>query len=214
MSGPVPYVFGVRVNCEDGECGKLARVVVDSYEYALIRLVVEPKGAKSQGRAVPIDFVTASTEHEVRIRCSTAQFEAFDRLEGTEVHTASTVDVESQWAELRTMERPVGGHVDLGMGLRPERRTVAEDDIREGEGEIWGGQHVHASDGPIGHVRGLITDVAGRQMTYVLLGEGHLWGEKEVAIPISAVKYVFDDGVHVNLTRENVGELPSVNSSQ
>jgi hypothetical protein len=37
-------------------------------------------------------------------------------------------------------------------------------------------------------------------VTHALLGEGHLWGRKEVAIPISAVTKV-ENGIWLNLTR-------------
>jgi len=43
----------------------------------------------------------------------------------------------------------------------------------------------------------------------VLLLEGHLWGRKKIAIPISAVTGV-DAGIRLNLTKEQVGELPPV----
>jgi hypothetical protein len=46
-------------------------------------------------------------------------------------------------------------------------------------------------------------------VTHVLLQEGHFWGHKEVAIPVTAVTGV-DLGVRVNLTKEQVGELPPV----
>jgi hypothetical protein len=45
-------------------------------------------------------------------------------------------------------------------------------------------------------------------VTGVLLDEGHLWGKKEVAIPIAAVKFVVDDGVHLTLTKNEVSALP------
>jgi hypothetical protein len=46
-------------------------------------------------------------------------------------------------------------------------------------------------------------------VTHVLLQEGHLWGRKKVAIPISAVTGV-DAGIRLSLTKEQVGELPPV----
>ena len=44
-------------------------------------------------------------------------------------------------------------------------------------------------------------------MTHVLLQEGHLWGRKEVSIPISAVTSV-NDGIRLNLTKKQVEDLP------
>ena len=158
MSEAVSLTFGSSVTCDDGEGGELGRVVVDSYECAITHLVVGPMAQEHAGRMVPIDLVDAITPQGVRLRCTTARFEGLDPLQETEVRTASTVDVESQWAEVRSMERFSRGHVDLGMGLRPDRRLVADENIGEGQGEIWQGQHVHASDGPIGRVRGIVAD--------------------------------------------------------
>ena len=50
-------------------------------------------------------------------------------------------------------------------------------------------------------------------MTHVLLQEGHLWGRKEVAIPISAVTGV-DDGIRLNITKQQVQDLPPVDIHQ
>ncbi len=43
----------------------------------------------------------------------------------------------------------------------------------------------------------------------MLLDEGHLWGEKRVAIPLGAVSRV-DDGVRLNLRKDEVRDLPAV----
>jgi len=71
------------------------------------------------------------------------------------------------------------------------------------------GEHVHATDGAIGRVQGLVIDPSDYHVTHVLLDEGHLWGKKEVAIPISAVTGVAD-GVRLNLTKDEVRDLPAV----
>jgi hypothetical protein len=43
----------------------------------------------------------------------------------------------------------------------------------------------------------------------VLLQEGHLWGKKDVAIPIRSVTRV-GNLVEVALTKDELGDLPSV----
>jgi len=45
-------------------------------------------------------------------------------------------------------------------------------------------------------------------VTHVLLQEGHLWGRKEVSIPISAVTGV-DAGIRLNITKKQVEDLPA-----
>jgi sporulation protein YlmC with PRC-barrel domain len=71
------------------------------------------------------------------------------------------------------------------------------------------GEHVHATDGHIGRVQGLVIDANNHHVTHVLLQEGHLWGRKEVAIPIRAVIGV-DDGIQLNITKQQVQDLPPV----
>jgi hypothetical protein len=63
---------------------------------------------------------------------------------------------------------------------------------------------------PSGKSRGLSSTLAGHHVTHVLLQEGHLWGRKEVAIPITAVTAVGVDGVQLSTTKQQVQDLPPV----
>src|SRR5262249_8524448 len=87
--------------------------------------------------------------------------------------------------------------------------TVTFDTIPLGEVAVRRGDRVHATDGAIGHVEGLVIDPRNRHVTHVLLQEGHLWGRKEVAIPISAATGA-DDGIRLNPTRDQVRDLPPI----
>jgi hypothetical protein len=49
-------------------------------------------------------------------------------------------------------------------------------------------------------------------VTHVLLKEGHLWGRRQVAIPVSAVASV-DDGIRLKITKQEVEDLPPVDSA-
>ena len=69
------------------------------------------------------------------------------------------------------------------------------------------GDPVHAVDGEIGRVQGFLVNPGDDRVTHVLLQEGHLWGRKEVAIPITAVTRV-DIGIRLNLTKDQVRNLP------
>jgi sporulation protein YlmC with PRC-barrel domain len=87
--------------------------------------------------------------------------------------------------------------------------TITYDAIPLGEVAIRRGQHIHATDGDIGMVEGLVIDPRNHHVTHVLLQEGHLWGRKEVAIPISAVTD-FEDGIRLDITKQEVQDLPPV----
>jgi sporulation protein YlmC with PRC-barrel domain len=100
-----------------------------------------------------------------------------------------------------------GGLGMVGMGTGP--RAVIDDRVPVGDVEVRRGDDVHATDGAIGRVQGLVIDPSDHHVTHVLLDEGHLWGKKRVAIPIGAVTRI-GDGVQVSLAKDEVRDLPSV----
>ena len=67
---------------------------------------------------------------------------------------------------------------------------------------------VRASDGQIGVVGGLISDESGKTVTHLILQEGHVWGKKEVALPLAAVDRVEGDTVYLKLDKKAIEQLP------
>ena len=112
---------------------------------------------------------------------------------------------------------PLGGGVgkvmtgpsEVGGSALLEARVVSHDRVPVGGVQIRRGQHVHATDGDIGRVRGLVGDAHDDRVTHVLLQEGHLWGRKDVAIPIAAVVSVID-GIELALSKDDVRDLPEI----
>jgi len=99
--------------------------------------------------------------------------------------------------------------VSIGGSLGHRVATAVNDVVPAGETQVRHGDHVHAVDGEIGEVQGFVVDPADHRVTHVLLREGHLWGRREVAIPVSAVVGM-DDGIRLNLTKQQVADLPPV----
>jgi hypothetical protein len=212
VSETMQFTIGSEVSCSDGVCGELSRVVVDPIAQVLTHLVVKPDHRWRPGHLVPIDLVESAGE-QIRLRCTRGQFEALDEAEVTHFLTGASGQWDYEQEEMLSMPyyslvmSGVGGVTSVGMGMGPE--AVTYDRVPVGEVEVHRGDHVHSTDGPIGRVRGLVIDPSAHHVTHVLLDEGHLWGQKEVAIPISAVTG-FDDGVRLNLTRDEVRDLPPV----
>ncbi len=210
MSEVEQFTIGSEVECSDGACGALARVVVDPVARALTHLVVEPRGGDLNSRLVPVELVESSSA-DIRLHCTTAEFAALDYAVETEFLPATHDDYgygEGQALTLPYFGLLVGPRANLASDA-DRGRTIAYDRVPAGEVEVRRGEHVHATDGDIGRVQGLVIDPSDHRVTHVLLDEGHLWGAKRVAIPVSAVKDV-DGGVHLDLTTDQVRELPAV----
>ena len=91
-------------------------------------------------------------------------------------------------------------------GIPRPARTIFKEIVPVGEEQLQPGDHVHALDGEIGQVEGFLVD-PGDQVTHILLTEGHLWGRKEVAIPVGAVTGAHG-GIRLNMTKKQVEDLP------
>ena len=210
MAETTPFTIGAEVSCSDGACGVVCRVIVDPVARAVTHLVVEPKHRLDLAKLVPLDLVDASAG-QIRLRCSTAEFEQLDDAEETQfIPGAGGVPA---YGPDQALSWPYYG---LGPGLAgvgPEMAPmgVVYDTTPLGEVEVRRGEHVHATDGAIGRVQGLVIDRKSRHVTHVLLQEGHLWGKKEVAIPVGAVARVDpDDGILLSITKRQVQDLPPV----
>jgi hypothetical protein len=88
--------------------------------------------------------------------------------------------------------------------------TLSYDRVPKGEVEVRRASAVISSDGhSLGEVDGFVID-DDDLITHFVLERGHLWGRREVTIPIGAVAGVESDVVHVALSKDEVGDLPAV----
>jgi sporulation protein YlmC with PRC-barrel domain len=221
MSEQTEFMIGSEVSSSDGACGELRRVVIDPVARALTHLVVEPKHGSAKGRLVPVDLVASASEG-ITLTCTTSEFEKLAEAEETEFIPGGNSQFgygQDQMFSWPYYGSGGGGLAVGGLGgvafagttanVAPRGQVVTNDVVPSGEVLVRRGQHVNATDGAIGKVKGLVIHAGDHRVTHVLLDEGHLWGQKRVAIPISAVKDV-EDGVRLNLTKDEVRDLPAV----
>jgi hypothetical protein len=218
MAAETKFTIGVRASCSDGPCGEVRRLVIDPATDAVTHLVIQPGHQKDAARLVPADLVE-STEREVKLHCTRAEFDRLDYAEELELvdeadqslGTGGGLGSGLVYGTSGDAYAPLGGAgrlVDVGpMPLPKHPRTMIEDVVPLGEVQLRPGDRVHAVDGEIGSVRGFLVNPSDDRITHVLLQEGHLWGQKEVAIPVAAVTRV-DIGIRLNLTKEQVRDLP------
>ena len=194
------FTIGAEVSCTDGPCGTLARMVLDPVADVVTHLIVQPLREHEPARLVPVELVDSAAD-EIRLRYALADFDSLDPAkEGQFIGSDNDVP---NYRTTDTVAWPYFGY----RGGRGHLET--DDAIPPGEVEVQRGEHVNATDGHIGQVEGLVIDPASHHVTHVLLQEGHLWGRKQVTIPISTVTRVADR-IEVNLTKQQVQELPEV----
>ena len=203
-------VIGSEAVCSDGYRGEVLALVVDPAARTVTHLVVEPQGRAGLARLVPLELAdladtVGAGPDPVRLRCTETEFMSLEPAEET---LAEFVPGYPDPVQLL----PPGWHgaggpiADGGTILRiPERETI--DIVPPGEVEERRDDHVLATDGGIGHLRGLRIDPDSRQVTHVLVREGHVWGHQDVDIPAEMVAE-FGDGIRLSVTRQQVQDLP------
>lgn len=211
MAATEDFVIGAEARCTDGSCGEVTRVVVDPVAKSVTHLVVEPKHRRGLGRLVPLRLVEAGGD-DIRLRCSLAEFRQLDSAEETQFVPGSAGY--SAYGPEQVLSWPyygLGGGLGMGVGTAMDStsQTITYDALPAGEVAVRRGDRVYATDGAIGHVQGLVIDPRSQHVTHVLLQEGHLWGRKQVAIPIKAVAGT-DTGIRLSISRDQVRDLPPV----
>jgi len=190
MAEETEFAMGATASCVDGPGGKVSRVIIDPATETVTHLVIEPKHWLGVGRLVPLDLVD-TTGGGLSLRCTV---EEFGNLEPAE--------------EAELAEDVTGGlALNAPMGATSPVPVILQDVVPLGETDVERGEPVHAVDGEIGRVEGLLVDPDNHRVTHVLLQEGHLWGRKKVSIPVSAVTGV-ENGIQLSLTRKQVEDLP------
>jgi sporulation protein YlmC with PRC-barrel domain len=202
------------VLCEDEEVGNLADLVVDPVAKRVTHLVVKAKHEAGSSHLVPIGLVEPSEQvGGVVLTCSRAELDALPaveefqylRLGDVETHDPNwDVGVSDVLAlpyyDSTGLAGPVEAVGDMG---------VVYDRVPKGEVELRRASRVMASDGHyIGDVDGFLVD-AEDHITHFVLERGHLWGRREVTVPIGAVGSVESDVVTLTLSKAEVGDLPS-----
>jgi len=220
MPGTTQFMIGADARSNDGAVGTVTRVVIDPVARAVTHLVVEPKHRQGLGRLVPLALVDdaadpaadakGAKDGTIRLNCSTAAFEQLDIAEET-AFLPGTGD-HGDYGPGDVLSWPyyglsMGGGMGLGLGnITP---PVIYDTVPLGEVSVRRGDQVHALDGNVGQVQGLAIDPRSHHVTHILLQEGHLWGRRDVAIPISAVAKV-TSGIELKISKKEIEELPQV----
>jgi sporulation protein YlmC with PRC-barrel domain len=209
--------LGSPVRCTDDAFGELADVVIDPQTRRVTHLVVQPHHRNEQARLVPIERAQAgeTSDATISLDCTVAQMNEFELVRESAYLRLGEVPVEDpDWdvgiEEPLALPSPTGmGAFDTGSVDIDPHVMLSYDRIPMGEVEIRRASSVTSADEHhLGHVDGFVLD-SEQQIAHLVLEHGHLWGRREVVIPVSAVARVDTDEVVLTLSKDEVGALPS-----
>lgn len=186
-----------QVHCTDGPAGRSTYLIVDPIREAVTQIVVYDGGRPiERERVVPVKRITETTHDSISLDCSRDELRELPAFDS--VGYIPRMDD----AGTRTFFWPLARPEAVNLPLEHERVPLGELALRRGA-------DIEASDGHVGKLGELLVDEEGR-ITHIVLMEGHLWGRKEVAVPISLIEDVEEDLVRLRVDKSFVDGLPPV----
>ena len=207
--------LGQSVRCTDEPFGELADVVIDPVAKQVTHLVVRPANGDDVDRLVPIELVENDGDDakEIRLRCTADEVRQLEHVqEFAYLRLGETPTSDPDWdvgvqdvLALPYYESPEV----MGYGGTFDAAGVTYDRVPKGDVEIRRSSTVAAMDDHyVGKVDGFVVDEG--HITHFVLEHGHLWGKREITIPIGAVAKVESDAIVLSLTKAQIEELPAV----
>ncbi len=192
--------LNAKVMCTDGLAGESISVVVNPETRSVTHLVVQDKTfPNTMEWLVPIEKVTSSTSKKIKLNCTREELSKMRPF--TRKHYLEHEVPDYGYAySLPHMMAPS----DM---LYPR---VEELNIPQGDLALNRGTDVEALDGYIGQIGELLLDQRNGEITHFTLMRGHLWGRKEVVIPLSFVERVDLDTVYLKVDQKVIDDLPSL----
>jgi sporulation protein YlmC with PRC-barrel domain len=187
------------VECTDGPCGRSTFVILNPTTDQLTHLVVKEQQSPHTERLVPIDQVEEATLDLIRLRCTRHELGQMEPF------------METEFIRVTVPEYTSGPYMAWPYVIpKTVSRTVEHEHIPVGELAVRRGARVEATDGHVGHVDEFMVNPSNGHITHLVLREGHLWGQKDVAIPVSEIGYIEEKTVYLTLDKHSIQGLPAI----
>jgi hypothetical protein len=190
--------LNAKVYCLDGLCGQSKELVMDRNTEEVTHLVLKRNHFSQDEILVPVELVVETTPHLIRLRCTKDKLAELEPFLKTEV-VERTIPQYVSDPYLMPIEVP-----------EIEWVTVKREAIPPGEVAVRRGARVEATDGHVGHLDEFLVDPATERVTHLVLREGHLWGQRDVTIPVSEIDRLEENTVHLKLDKEKIEGLAGV----
>jgi sporulation protein YlmC with PRC-barrel domain len=195
------------VECTDGHAGHSVYVLINPVTDQVTHLVVK-EAVSDKEYLVPVDFVSGTIAGTIRLRYNKARLKKCSRFIKT-----TFIEEKVPYMSLGGGDQMYGGGAYFYLPYVDSEITVQVPEehkqIPPGELAVRRGTQVEATDGQVGHVDEFVIIPKNGHITHLVMREGHLWGQKDVIIPLSAIGSLIDDKVILKLDKQQIEALPT-----
>ena len=194
-----------RVECADGPVGKSTAVIIDPIEQKVTHFVVKGNNLPlARRRLVPVEQVKETSQKLIVLNCTKRELTRMEPF------------IAKRYIQKETREYPSSFYGGEGPSYMKAYVFAADtvpievERVPPGELAVHRGASVEATDGRVGQVDEFLVDPDSKQITRLVLREGHLWGRRELTLPISSIDRITEETVYLKLDKETVEQLPDI----
>jgi sporulation protein YlmC with PRC-barrel domain len=196
-----------QVECTDGIFGLSAYVLINPVIDKVTHLVVREDTTNIE-YIVPVDIMDETIADTIRLHCSKAELKKMPPFIKTTFIEEKVIDSKYNYPG-----GLYGGQAYFYLPYVTSEETVQvrveHQQIPGGELAIQRGTRVEATDGYIGKVDEFVVNPKNGDITHLVMREGHLWGQKDVIIPLSELGTTLNDTVFLKLDKHQIESLPT-----
>jgi sporulation protein YlmC with PRC-barrel domain len=191
--------INAKVICKNGPCGKVTHVIIKPTTEKITHIVVGNGMFPETRFLIPIERVSESDPEQIQLDCQVeevAKMPVFDQVQF----------IASDLNGYRGSSFYIWPYyIPEGPYIRLEKEHIPADELI-----IRRGASVEATDGPVGRVDEFLINPITDHITHLVLREGHLWGKKDISVPVKEIDHYQDNTVHLKLDKKGIEALPII----
>lgn len=197
--------IGARIHCQDGECGKLHKVVVDPHTQRVTDLIVEKGFLLTTDRILPVDLVERTSDGDVYLAISGDSLAACPEYREVEFMEPAP-DIQAgiyDRGDIRCW--PGTYHAACPDPVVPLVRKRVHEGVDANLAVVERGTPVKTAQGTYGEVDHVLVDAKSGKISHLVVRKGLI--PYYPIIPISDVRVTSDEAITVDLTEEEIDGL-------
>jgi sporulation protein YlmC with PRC-barrel domain len=192
--------LNAKVTCTDGASGQSHYLVLNPTNQEVTHIVVgDDVSASDREYLVPIDRIVESTPESIHLNCSREVLSNMPIFKQEEFIVSDSNGMDGSFTMLWPYATPEANYITF------ENEHVAANELT-----IRRGSSVEATDGRVGRVDEFLINPIDNTITHIVLREGHLWGQKNITIPLSQIDRIEEDTVWLKLDKQSIASLPAI----
>lgn len=193
------FNIGAQVHCRDGQCGRLARVVVDPDTLQITDIIVEEGFLLKRARVFPISTVESTAKDNIRLAISSNELANFREYREVEYETHVSG---SEGLFQEPYPGTASGVSNVPVMREKVRQGISSDDLIV----VQQGTPVMNAGGKIGKLDHVIVNEETNEITHLVIQQGTLFSER-ILVPVFMVEHVGEKGILIAPTDNEIKVL-------